>query len=392
MTEIVLDQTGDINGQELYRISRTYALPPFVKEASSNDVVGAEQMEQHLYASPRGKYYPCHTAAATYVSTLFFLDKRANWDAYSAKAIEKRLDDFAEYHGISERMHQLKQAFTKSGQAPEVTLTDDDYALVLDGERHYPLRNGQEVKAAAVWLQKYHKELPFTLRQPMAERMLQKAAQFGAGLGDGLDDFLEKQAGHGACDSPSVARFLFERSVLYKQAGYLDYAIKVAEMAKTVAKISASHDSDALVKLAGLIDQCDRETHIEGKFPALTPPEDVFFIITEKAASAMLAQHVHTMSGNIYKRADFNSASLDGIRDVMGEDFAEAISAGGLYVSEEKLAEVLPTLPRGDAELFDQLLQSMGIFPVAKEAATKSGGFNNEELLVLAGAHKPLLR
>ena len=101
---------------------------------------------------------------------------------------------------------------------------------------------------------------------------------------------------------------------------------------------------------------------------------------------------VHTMSGNIYKRADFNSASLDGIRDVMGEDFAEAISAGGLYVSEEKLAEVLPTLPRGDAELFDQLLQSMGIFPVAKEAATKSGGFNNEELLVLAGAHKPLLR
>ena len=37
----------------------------------------------------------------------------------------------------------------------------------------------------------------------------------------------------------------------------------------------------------------------------------------------------------------------------LGEDFAEAISTANAWVDTEKLAQILPTLPRNDMEIFD---------------------------------------
>jgi hypothetical protein len=94
-------------------------------------------------------------------------------------------------------------------------------------------------------------------------------------------------------------------------------------------------------------------------------------------------------SSIIYKAADLERVKLDAIADVMGEDFAQAISAGGLFVDQTKMAEIIPTLPRGDAELFDRMLYSMGIHPVVKEAAHEKGGFYTAELQALAQLHNP---
>jgi len=382
----ILDQSDDLNGQELYRLTRVHKLPEFVKQASSDSILGpAEGLEQHQYAHPRGKHYPGHTAAATYISTLFFLDKRASWDVYTAKVIEDRLDKFAELHGIYDRVQKLKCDFN-SVEKSAAAEHDDDYALIVDGERHYPLRNSHEVKAAADWLHKYKAEMPFEMRNQIATRLLEKAAKFGVSFGGELDEFLEKQAGLGGCDSTTLARFLYERSVLYKRANHTDYALKVAEMAKGVlANRGVGHDSDALVKLAALINQCDKLTGIDTVITDLAAPEDVFFSITEKKASRLRNKHVMLTSGNCYNIDDLDKARLECIRDVMGNDFADQVSTGGLFVAPEKLAEVIPTLPRGDAEIFDRLLGSMGIFPTVKTAALERSGINNtEELLALA--------
>lgn len=386
---IVLDQTGDLNGQELYRLTRVHPLPPFVKEASSDDIVGpAEGLELHCYAHPRGKCYPCHTAAATYVSTLFFLEKHAQWDKPTAQVIEQMLDKYAQYHGISERIQQLKQAWTKLQELPaEDKLLDEDYALIANGERHFPVRNQKEVQKCAEYIRMYRDDLPFEYRQQMAEKVLEKAAKFGLSLGD-QEEFIEKQAGRGACPAQTVAEFLYQRSVLYKRAGYLDYAIKAAEMAKSCLKNKGGvHDQDQLIKLASLVDQVDRETSMKHKIVDLQAPEDIFFQLTAKAASQLREQHISLTSGNIYKTADLENAKLDDIAAVMGEDFAQAIS-GGLFVDAAKMAQIVPTLPRGDAELFDRLMTSMGINPVVKEAAHEAGEFNDQEFAALATLHR----
>lgn len=387
MASPVLDQTQDLNAVELHRLARTHPLPDFVKSANSDDVVGpADGLEQHCFAHPRGRLYPGHTPAATYVSTLFFLDKRAEWDAYAAASIEQALDKFAAFHGISERIQALKAAhaaFAAAGDADD----PDDYALVLGGEGHYPLRNPVEIKAAAAWLRDYRHEMPYDMRQGMAERILEKADASGAALGD-LDDFLQKQAGRGACAAETVARFLYERAILYKRAGHADYARQVAIMAKSsLENVAQMHEPETLCKLAGLVDRVDREVHLRDLAPDLPAPEDVFFLITEKAASAMRTEHLSMNSGNIYRTEDLGRADLTQLRQQFGDRFAEAVSVGGLFADPAKMAAVAQTLPRGDAEAFDRLLAGMGIHPMAKEAAHAAGGFDDAELLALAGMH-----
>lgn len=388
-----LDQTGDLNGQQLYRLSKLYTLPAFVKTASSDDVYGTDELEAHQFADPAARMFPCHTGPATYVSTLFFMDKLASIDPERAEYIAGRLDDFAFVHGINETIGALKTKLAADKPFDDLgSFPDDAFALILESgetqsgnrERHFPLRNALEVKRAAEYLKEYRDAFPYGLRQKMASKIINKANDHGAGLGD-LDDFLQKQAGMGAAAANDVAIFLFNRARMLKRAGKIDYAIELGKMAQAVAGNPATiQDQDRLVKLASLVDDVDRETGLNRLVEDLPKPEDVFFNLTEKTASKLRAEHFATTSGNIYKLADVNNLKLDDVRSLMGQDFAEAISTGGLFVSPEKLAEVVPTLPRGDAALFDRLLTSVGISPVAKEAAHQAEGFGTEEWKALA--------
>jgi hypothetical protein len=325
------------------------------------------------------------------------LDKKASIDPDKAALIEGRLGDFAFIHGISERMEQLKIKVAQDAPR-DITneLPDEQFGLILDPmetasgerERRYPMRNALEVKKCAEYLKEYQADFPYKYRQKIAANILSCAEKYGAGLGD-LDSFIEKQAGQGSAATLEVGKLLFDRARLLKRAGKIEFAIKLAEMAKTVTgRDGALNDSKELVKLACLVDDVDRETGLNRMVDDLPRPEDVFFNLTEKVASTVRSEHFSTTSGNIYKLADIEKLSLADVQDLMGTEFANAISTGGLFVSPEKVAEVVPTLPRGDAELFDRLLTSVGINPTIKKAAYEKTGFDTCELKALATLHR----
>jgi hypothetical protein len=160
-------------------------------------------------------------------------------------------------------------------------------------------------------------------------------------------------------------------------------------LAQTVAgRPESIHDQDQRVKLAHMIDDMDRETGLNRFVEDLEKPEDVFFAITEKAASQLRRDHVATITGNMYKRSDFDRLKLSEVKDLMGSDFADAVTTGGLLLCPEKLAELVPTLPRADADLFDRLMLDAGINPMAKEAAHVKDGFDEDELAALASLHR----
>lgn len=392
------DQTADVTGQQLYRLTRLYQLPNFVKSASSDAIYGEDEMENHQYADPTYRAFPCHTGPATYISTLFFLDKKADMNPEKAAFIEQRLDNFAYLHGILQSVAALKTKIASINKISSLDeLPDEDFALILDPQdspdgtraRLYPLRNALEVKKAAEWLEQYKDDISYDIRQKIAEAILSKAEVFGAGLGD-LDEFLHKQAGIGACAYNDAAKLVNNRAALLKKMGKHDISTKLSEIAKTINKNpTAVNNSEQLIKLAGLIDDIDRETGLNRLVNDLTRPEDVFFEITEKLATTLRNEHISTVSGNIYKLADFDGLKLNDVRDTMGSEFADAISTGGLFVSPEKMAEIVPTLPLNDSELFDSFLQSFGISPVAKEAAHVSNRLSDEDLVTLASSHKP---
>lgn len=370
----------------MHRLLQQYPLPPFCKQASSEEIMGTGA----AYAYPPSKLYPCDTAAATWLSAVFFLDKRASFKPHQAAYIESQLDKYAKYHGIGERISVLKTRFKEAAEAQnESNLSDDDFALLMDGERHYPLRNAKEVKVAAEFMQKTARIIPLSYRQKMAGRILAKADQYGAALGGDLDNFLQKQAGQGHCSAQAAAEFLFERARLLKIAGCLDAAIEMGKMAKAaLLSKEAIHDCEHRRTLAAIVDRMDREQGLHEKFAELRLPEDVLFELTEKKASDLRNSHVATSTGNYYKRDDLAQLKLADIADFMGDEFATAISDGNLFVSGEKLAAIVPTLPLADVKLFDRMVSSLGVQPVAKEAAHQREGFSTAELVALAEVAK----
>jgi hypothetical protein len=389
----IFDQSQDATGRELHRITTLYPPPDYVKSASHDNICGgAAKLPAHIYGDPRHCTYPCHTAAATWMSAAFLGDKRASHTEDDAEMIQGRILTSAKYHGTEGEISDLlgKIATLDSHHVSE--LPDEDFAFVWKdstgrADRRLPLRNALEVKAAAEYLQKYRDEFVYNDRQKIASRILVKAGEYGAGLGD-LDTFLEKQAGYGVCAVTTAAEFLRTRAKIVDNDEISAQLVKTAE---TIESNPAQvRDSDQLQKLASLVDQIDHEYGIVREYSdQIKRPEDVFFTVTHKAASEFAAEHVPMTSGTIYKRADLRNLNLQQVRDWMGTDFADEVSAGGLYVDMEKLSEVLPTLPRSDAETFDRLLSDAGIEPFAKEAAQEQQGLTKQDLFSLAASYEP---
>lgn len=389
-----MDQTQDVSGQRLYRLTHLYGLPEFVKSASVKDLCGDEQLPSHVYGDPRRRLFPCHTQAACWTSAAFFLDKQAEFRG-DAPLIWDRILHCATVFGINKAVEDLKEKVAANVPAPEADLADEDFALVSghpDGtsERHYPLRNPLEVKAAADYLAAHRDAFPYEIRREFADRVLQKAAQLGVALPD--EDFIVKQAGHGACTAKEAAELLLGRfhATRLGPGPTNDLQKGILKLAQMVAQCpSKIREPGMRVKLARTVDDFDRAAGLVGQYgPALPRPEDVLFGLTREKMAAVAKDHTHTITGHIYKLADLERVRMDDIRDLMGEDFARELTSDGLRLDSEKAAAIVPTLPRGDAELFDRLMEGVGVKPIAKEASAYSTGISREYLRLLASQRR----
>lgn len=397
MATTVLDQSLDLNGQELHRIISLYGAPDYVKEASSDRLCGEEGLPPHLYADPVRKLYACHTAPAVWASTAFFNEKRASLPADQAARIQQRLGETARYFHIEGDIGELKAKVARALSTDTGSLPDDLFAIVErfeDGrtERRYPMRNSHEVQKAAEYLEQYRDQLRYADRRRVADKIMQKAAEYGTNLQQ-WQGTLEKLAGLGACTGQEAAELVRSRARVLRNsdAKLRDELEKLAAMIEEKGELFKHYAP--LDKLAGIVDQFDHERGLNQGYRQgiLDRPEDILFGITEKVAMDLSQELVENpRTGLIYKRADLASMNLQTIGAAMGDEFASAISTANAWVDLEKLAEIVPTLPLNDAETFDGVLAAMGIAPFATKAAEAAPqGLQPQEREVLATQHAP---
>jgi hypothetical protein len=374
-----LDHTQDISGRETHRLLSLYPAPDFVKSAEHERTHGdAEKMARHLYAEPFKKIYPCHTAPATWMSALWFAEKRAEFDDATAVKIENNIKVAANYFGIAGLIEQLMEKVAADGANDLAKLEDSSFAIVWKDEngateRHWPMRNAAEVKFACAHFRKYRDEFVFADRHKIANKILDKALEFGAdtSLAEGI---LETTAGRGLCATKVAADLLRSRAQLTKRS----HSTLSAEMEKLAQLVEANpaetQHEECRLKLAAVIDQFDRETKLHRLYDekGLPRAEDVLFAITEKVARDFIGENVETTTGNIYSLADLEKLAVDDIRAWLGDDFADAVSAGGVYTDRDKLAAIVPTLDRGMAATLDRLMQEKRAYPVATNFAAEA--------------------
>jgi hypothetical protein len=378
MTNIPLDQANDVSGRETHRLTTLYAQPDFVKNAAQDKLSGSDDLPRHLYADQRHKLYPCHTAPATWMSALFFADKKAQFDTKEAAAIQSRIHQAAEYFGIRGAVAELEEKVAASSAQNINSLPDSEFAIVwvsdVGGkERHWPLRNAEEVKFAAAHFKTFRDNFVFDDRHVIATKILEKAAEYNADV-SGAEGSLELAAGLGACAAKVASDMIKDRVRLTSR----QHAPLAGELSKLADVIDQNPERARTVemrlKLASAVDNFDRSTNLYRLYDAggLPRPEEVLFAITEKVARDFLDHNVETTTGNVYALDDLEKLAVEDVREWLGDDFADAVSAGGVYMDREKLAAIVPTLDRGMASMLDRLMQEKSDGPVVKSAAADS--------------------
>lgn len=401
----MMDHVADAarGGVDLARLAREYDLPDFVKTAGF-ELNFRPDTPVNTYADPVNKQFPCHTKASCWLAHLFYQDKRAEFHPKTRRLIEERLAAYADHWGIKAAVAQIaarKADLVKAAGGDD--LPDSSYAYVWAGEngtkeRRLPLRSAMEVKAAAEYVREHRDAFPFAVRHKMARRILEKAAAFGASLGDDVE-FLERQAGRGVPDPAKVVDMIEKRAMLVpadmgvvvddehrRTPGLRDHFKKMAAMVRDTPRKALQ--PDMLVKLAETVDQLDRNLQLVGKYSAGFPrPEDVIFEATFQKAAADVAAHVATTTGALYEKATFGKLAAADLRDLFGEDFVSRVTTPLGAVDPEKMAEEVATLPRPDAQLLDHLLSDNGIAPVMRKAAAAGQGFTREQMAEIAAAY-----
>ena len=368
MSDSVLDQSQDINWEVQRNLTAVYGMPEFVKTASGNDLYGdADTLPDNVYAYPTKRLYPCHTKSATWLSALFWGHKKNAFNTATQFSIEDGIKKAATYWGIENQINELWEKMAGVAQNELSGLPDSDFALVWEGggnkERAYPLRNAVEVRRASEWFAKHASAFTYVDRQRMALRILEKAADYGAIVHD--QDKLEKCAGYGYCPKDALIKAWELRADMLKRS-HAELSKEAATMAITITDADLDvRDHGVRVKLASLMDAFDRATGLIAKYDdALCCPEDVLFQITEKKASEFMAEHIETVTGTVYEKTAIERIDSDVLREWLGDDIIDA--CGGMMLSTEKLAEIIPTLPRPSAAAFDQAAAACGVSPVGK--------------------------
>lgn len=380
MSNIPLDHTQDVSGRETHRLTTLFSPPDFVKNASAEQLQPGADLPRHAYADMRGKNYPCHTAAATWMSALFFADKASqlNKTAVDVQAIQSRIHDAARYFGILGQVKAAEEKIAGENVNDLSALSDNEFAIVWAGnngskERHWPLRNATEVKFAAANFSQWRDEFVFGDRHTIATKILEKAAEYSADIAEHVHT-LSLSAGAGACAAKVAAEMLKTRAGLLRRSA----PDAAAELAKLAAVIEANPEQartqDTRLKIAAAVDELDRETKLTRLYGegGLERPEEVLFAVTEKAARDFMADNVETVTGNVYALSDLEKLAVDDVRNWLGDDFAEAVTNGGVYMDREKLAAIVPTLDRGMASMLDRLMQENKMAAIVQTKAAES--------------------
>jgi hypothetical protein len=382
------DHVADTGGTDLVRYAQLYDFPEFVKQANHEHTFRPGELAVTVYADPVRKQFPCHNAASTWLSALYFTEKQAEFHPKDRTRIQERLNYYVGYWGIAAPVNKMMAKHAAYNRDAESQLPDSAYAFVwVDQgsgrkERHLPLRNSMEVKAAAEYVNTYKDRFTFKDRHTMCKKILEKAARFGAAI-SGEREFLEKQAGHGVCNPERVVEMLNDRARLASLPALKEQIVKLAATVKSQPRQALT--PEMLVKLAETVDVIDRGLGLTGKYTTKIPrPEDVIFEATFTKAASDVAELVPLTSGKIYKKADLSRLALDDVRSLFGSDFADEVKRGVGGVDGEKLAELASTLPRPDAELFDRLMADCGLHPQVEKAASVRHGFTQADFASLA--------
>jgi len=329
-------------------------LPDFVKEASTDSCVATDELPSSSFADMINRKFPVHTKAAAFLSYLYFEDQKDKFTKEAAARINSKFGSAAEVWGIRTEISLAKEAMVPAIEKTAACAAD--YALSAGGKFFFSVATPASVVKSADDLIECRGNFPYEMRKEAATAIMKSAVAFGFDTVD-VPEELHRMAGFGLCDKEAAVAELGRR-VGYAAGSRSPLA---AQMSKLAAELNEAAEltPETMIKVATIVDVVDRELKIAEQYgKSFSFPEDVFFgAFTEKTAAYIRANNVSMITGNSYS-LDQLSKAADALK-VFGDEFHGDVVRGDGSVDLQKVADVLPTMPRDEAALFDRAMQSV---------------------------------
>lgn len=354
--KIAFDQQTDYSGRELFSMLRGIDLPVYVKTAEVEDSSDFKLLPKAAFADPDRRIYPINSEVRVYVSNAHFMNKRADivklYGEDYASQIQTHIEKAAEILDISEDLQDYNRELNvKTASDYESRYMVDDVIETSHSPivmQLYPVKTAEDLTSSAESFTKNIHKFPFTTRIKSAENFVKAAGELGVSE---LPDLLCKYAGlfFPNLSPEGMAQEVWRRSTkLSKEAHKLAYraiiddlpnmtsldeVFKVAETLFNIENIEGLYDNTKIAQLLG---------------------DPVDMLLTEpvtKISSDLSYVEVH---GDKYRLDDLTKISKDKYEEAFGD-------CGIDPADPEKIAEILPTMPRSDVKLLEEIT---GLRPV----------------------------
>ena len=290
-------------------------LPDYVKTASLEDIYPAKSTT--AFADDE-KLYPCHTKAATWVSSLRF----AASDNHDEKT-RKNLLEACEIYGLISDVGDVYLR-RKTAEAPK----DECVVRMPDGRKYCPVTDTETAVKAAAWLEQNREAVPYAIRREAAIAILNKVAE----IPDDTKIVLERIAGRGIPSFEKVAEQLVVRCRAAREPQVFELAVKLRE---TIKHADLTHE-DTRLKLAEIIDDFDRgaafsrNNYKSRKLANITmlAPEEWLFAVTPRQMQKAAEDIVFAKTGEVYSLEDLAKIPEKMLKTAFGSDAGNYMTNG----------------------------------------------------------------
>lgn len=283
--------------------------------------------------------YDLSSKEATYISYAHALIKGASGDKWSD------LEDHIRFWGVTAECARLKNKYAELNEVRE--LPESDYALVKEygGQtiRKFAAFDAPSTVKSALALYDSREALPYDWKNEVATKLLAKTAQYQAELPAYLNVYLQKVAAFGAVGEIELEKAYIERDLAYPSQ-YREEFNKVAEVLDALMSSPELRcDYDFIKEASTIIDRCDSMAGVDIPVEGLI--SDALLVSKlEKIASDESTYIVKMINGKDLDVRDLKKEALDMIDEKLSK------------LGHAELADVVKTLPRGDADLLSRIL------------------------------------
>lgn len=340
------DQQTDFSGKQLYKMLSGTDVPEYVKIAEIEDTYDLNKLPKAAFADQDRRIYPINSPARVYVSNVHFINKKADiaklYGQDYVSQLESSIEKAAELFDISEDLQDYNSSLNvkQASDYTEKCMVDFTVEGMDTPIQLYPVKTASDLEDSAKHFAENIKNFPFEVRVKSAENFIKAAQELAV---DDIPDILLKYAGMYYPDIPNLADELWRRSTkLTKEANKQIYKA----ISDDVENISSLQDVMKIAETCFYIENMEGLYDKKASAQILGDPVDCFFTEpVHKIASELNYVEVH---GDKYRMSDLIKISKDKYEEAFGD-------CGIDPDSPEKIADILPTMPRSDVKLLEEI-------------------------------------